>query len=137
VYQAGTLSGNPLAVTAGLTVLELISAPGFHEALTQRTASLLQGLKDRADKAGIPFVTAQVGGMFGCYFSEANSITSFAEVMASDAARFRRYFHLMLEQGVYLAPSAFEAGFVSAAHGEEEIRLTLQAAEAAFAKLVA
>src|SRR5690606_30132571 len=135
VYQAGTLSGNPLAVTAGLTVLELIATPGFHQALTQRTASLLQGLQARAQSAGIPFVTAQVGGMFGCYFSEAPAITRFDQVMASNAERFRRYFHLMLQHGVYLAPSAFEAGFVSAAHGEAEISHTLKAAELAFAQL--
>src|SRR5690606_39093855 len=128
---------NPLAVTAGLTVLELISTPGFHQALAKRTATLLQGLKEHADKAGIPFVTAQVGGMFGCYFSEAPAITRFEQVMASDAERFRRYFHLMLQQGVYLAPSAFEAGFVSAAHDEEAIALTLEAAAKAFAQLAA
>ncbi|HHX81390.1 MAG TPA: glutamate-1-semialdehyde 2,1-aminomutase [Pseudomonadaceae bacterium] len=135
VYQAGTLSGNPLAVCAGLAVLDLISEPGFHERLTLNAARLLQGLQERAATAGIPFVTTQVGGMFGCYFSSEPSISRFAQVMASDAERFRRYFHLMLEQGIYLAPSAFEAGFISAAHGDEEIALTLQAAETAFARL--
>jgi len=135
VYQAGTLSGNPLAVTAGLVVLEEISKPDFHKKLAESTKSLLDGLKVAANKAGIPFTTTQVGGMFGCYFSELDQITSFADVMTSDVARFRKYFHLMLQQGIYLAPSAFEAGFVSAAHGQHEIQLTIQAAEKAFASL--
>jgi glutamate-1-semialdehyde 2,1-aminomutase len=135
VYQAGTLSGNPLAVTAGLVVLDAISQPDFHKHLTGRTAQLLAGLQARADKAGIPFTTTQVGGMFGCYFTEQKEIRTFADVMTSNVERFRKYFHLMLQQGVYLAPSAFEAGFVSAAHGEREIALTLAAAEKAFAAL--
>ncbi|HAO75897.1 MAG TPA: glutamate-1-semialdehyde-2,1-aminomutase, partial [Pseudomonas sp.] len=117
VYQAGTLSGNPLAMAAGLTTLELISRPGFHDELGAYTSRMLQGLQDRADAAGIPFVTTQVGGMFGLYFSGADDIVTFADVMASDADRFKRFFHLMLEGGVYLAPSAFEAGFTSIAHG--------------------
>jgi glutamate-1-semialdehyde 2,1-aminomutase len=135
VYQAGTLSGNPLAVTAGLVVLEEISQPGFHERLTGRTAELLSGLKRLADAAGIPFTTTQVGGMFGCYFTERDRIESFDDVMTSNVERFRKYFHLMLQQGIYLAPSAFEAGFVSAAHGDREIELTLAAAKQAFAAL--
>lgn len=135
VYQAGTLSGNPLAVSAGLVVLEAISQPGFHQRLTERTAQLMAGLQALADKAGIPFTTTQVGGMFGCYFTEQPEIRTFADVMTSNVERFRKYFHLMLQQGVYLAPSAFEAGFVSAAHGQHEIDLTLAAAEKAFAAL--
>ncbi len=135
VYQAGTLSGNPLAVTAGLVVLDEISKPGFHAALTQRTTDLLHGLKTLAHKAGLPFSTTQVGGMFGCYFNPEPNITTFALVMESDVELFKRYFHLMLDSGVYLAPSAFEAGFVSAAHGDVEIRRTLEAAEKAFAAL--
>ncbi|BCY03922.1 glutamate-1-semialdehyde 2,1-aminomutase [Stutzerimonas stutzeri] len=135
VYQAGTLSGNPLAMAAGLTTLELISRPGFHDELGAYTSRMLQGLQDRADAAGIPFVTTQVGGMFGLYFSGADDIVTFADVMASDADRFKRFFHLMLEGGVYLAPSAFEAGFTSIAHGDKELAITLGAAERAFAKL--
>ena len=135
VYQAGTLSGNPLAMAAGLTTLRLISRPGFHAELTDYTTRLLDGLQQRADAAGIPFVTTQAGGMFGLYFSGADDIVTFEDVMASDAALFGRFFHLMLEGGVYLAPSAFEAGFTSIAHGEAELKLTLDAAERAFAKL--
>ncbi len=137
VYQAGTLSGNPLAVTAGLVVLDEISKPGFHDALTQRTTDLLHGLRTLAHKAGIPFSTTQVGGMFGCYFNPEPNITTFAQVMQSDVEMFRLYFHLMLSKGIYLAPSAFEAGFLSSAHGEPEIRHTLEAAEKAFAALAA
>jgi len=135
VYQAGTLSGNPLAMAAGLTTLGLISRPGFHDELSAYTSRMLQGLQDRADAAGIPFVTTQVGGMFGLYFSGADDIVTFADVMASDADRFKRFFHLMLEGGVYLAPSAFEAGFTSIAHGDTELAITLDAAERALAKL--
>ncbi|AHY41375.1 glutamate-1-semialdehyde-2,1-aminomutase [Stutzerimonas decontaminans] len=135
VYQAGTLSGNPLAMAAGLTTLGLISRPGFHDELSAYTSRMLQGLQDRADAAGIPFVTTQVGGMFGLYFSGADDIVTFGDVMASDADRFKRFFHLMLEGGVYLAPSAFEAGFTSIAHGDAELAITLEAAERAFAKL--
>lgn len=135
VYQAGTLSGNPLAMAAGLTTLRLISRPGFHEELTAYTTRMLQGLKARAAAAGIPFVTTQVGGMFGLYFSEANDIVTFDDVMGSDAERFKRFFHLMLDGGVYLAPSAFEAGFTSIAHGDKELQLTLDAAERAFSQL--
>lgn len=135
VYQAGTLSGNPLAVTAGLVTLTEISKPGFFDQLSTKTQVLLDGLKARAASAGIPFTTNQVGGMFGCFFSEEESITSFSQVMACDVDRFKNYFHLMLNNSVYLAPSAFEAGFVSAAHGEQELQLTLDAGEVAFSKL--
>ena len=133
VYQAGTLSGNPLAMAAGLTTLKLISRPGFHAELSDYTSRLLAGLQERADAAGIPFVTTQAGGMFGLYFSGADDIVTFADVMASDAERFKRFFHLMLDGGVYLAPSAFEAGFTSIVHGDTELALTLDAAEKAFA----
>jgi glutamate-1-semialdehyde 2,1-aminomutase len=135
VYQAGTLSGNPLAVTAGLTVLEIISAPGFHTDLTTKTNTLLEGLKQAAVNAGISFTTSQAGGMFGCFFSDKEQICGFTDVMACDMERFRQYFHLMLEKGIYLAPSAFEAGFVSAVHGEAEISTTLEAARGVFASL--
>ncbi|PAU66219.1 glutamate-1-semialdehyde-2,1-aminomutase [Pseudomonas sp. PIC25] len=135
VYQAGTLSGNPLAMAAGLATLRLISRPGFHAELTAYTSRMLQGLQDRADAAGIPFVTTQAGGMFGLYFSGADDIITFADVMGSDVERFKRFFHLMLEGGVYLAPSAFEAGFTSITHGDTELKITLDAAERAFAEL--
>lgn len=135
VYQAGTLSGNPLAMAAGLTTLKLISRPGFHDELSAYTSRMLDGLQQRADAADIPFVTTQAGAMFGLYFSGADDIVTFDDVMASDADRFKRFFHLMLDGGVYLAPSAFEAGFTSIAHGDKELQITLDAAERAFAKL--
>ncbi len=135
VYQAGTLSGNPLAMAAGLTTLNLIKRPGFHAELTDYTTRMLQGLKERAVAAGIPFVTTQVGGMFGLYFSDADDIVTFEDVMASSAERFKQFFHAMLDGGVYLAPSAFEAGFTSIAHGDKELQITLDAAERAFARL--
>ncbi len=135
VYQAGTLSGNPLAMAAGLTTLNLIRRPGFHDELTAYTSRMLDGLQQRADAAGVPFVTTQAGGMFGLYFSGADDIVTFDDVMGSDAERFKKFFHLMLEGGVYLAPSAFEAGFTSIAHGDKELQITLDAAERAFAAL--
>lgn len=135
VYQAGTLAGSPLAVAAGLAMLEEVRTPGFYETLTQRTSTLLSGLRERAAAAGIPLTTNQVGGMFGCYFTSLPEVTSFQQVMSCNTEHFQRYFHLMLQNGVYLAPSAFEAGFVSAAHGDKEIQLTLDAAEKAFAAI--
>lgn len=135
VYQAGTLSGNPLAVTAGLVVLEEISATGFFDKLTRSTSVLLKGLQGIADSKNIPFTTTQVGGMFGCYFNPNKQVSTFEQVMQSDVARFKQYFHAMLDRGVYLAPSAFEAGFVSSAHGEAEIQQTLAVAEQAFSQL--
>ena len=135
VYQAGTLSGNPLAMAAGLTTLKLISRPGFHDELTDYTSRMLQGLQERADAAGIPFTTTQAGGMFGLYFTERKNITSFEDATSSNIAHFKQFFHLMLEGGVYLAPSAFEAGFSSIALGDAELKITLDAAEAAFAKM--
>lgn len=137
VYQAGTLSGNPLAMAAGLATLRLIQRPGFHAELTDYTSRMLQGMQDRADAAGVPFVTTQAGGMFGLYFTGADDVVTFQDVMGSDVERFKRFFHLMLEHGVYLAPSAFEAGFTSIAHGDRELQITLDAAERAFAALAA
>ena len=135
VYQAGTLSGNPVAVTAGLKTLELIQAPDFHKNLAAQTKKLVDGLVGAAQKAGVTFSGQSVGGMFGLYFSEACP-TSFDEVMASDKTVFNTFFHSMLESGIYLGPSAFEAGFVSAAHTEEDIVATIAAAEKAFQKIL-
>jgi len=135
VYQAGTLSGNPIAMSAGLATLELVSQPNFYENLGQRTLQLLAGLNQLAKAADIPFSTNQVGGMFGLFFSQDEHISRFDQVMKCDQDRFKKFFHLMLEEGVYLAPSAFEAGFVSAAHSEQDIDRTLAAAQAAFEKL--
>lgn len=129
VYQAGTLSGNPVAMAAGLKTLDLITVPGFFDDLSQKTRSLVDGLKTLAMAAGIPFSTHAVGGMFGLYFSSSEKITRFDEVMSADIDRFKRFFHGMLQEGVYLAPSAFEAGFVSIAHDEQVIAETLLAAE--------
>lgn len=135
VYQAGTLSGNPLAMSAGLKTLELVSERGFYEQLSKRTTHLLGGLKELANEANIPFTTNQVGGMFGLFFSNDENISRFEQVMQCDQERFKQFFHLMLDQGVYLAPSAFEAGFMSAAHNEQDINDTLAAAKRAFAQL--
>jgi glutamate-1-semialdehyde 2,1-aminomutase len=136
VYQAGTLSGNPIAMSAGLVTLELVSQPDFYEQLTERTSYLLDGLNRLAKAANIPFSTNQVGGMFGLFFSEDGNISRFNQVMQCDQERFKQFFHLMLEQGIYLAPSAFEAGFVSAAHTQHDIDDTLTAANAAFQVLI-
>ncbi len=135
VYQAGTLSGNPVAMAAGLKTLELIAHPGFYESLSLKTTKLTTGLKERAQKAGIALSTNQVGGMFGLFFSTEPQITSFKQVMQCDQALFKRFFHAMLEAGVYLAPSAFEAGFVSAAHSDADIEKTLDIAETVFKNL--
>lgn len=134
VYQAGTLSGNPVAVTAGLTTLKLIQAPGFYDQLTAQTAKLMDGLKQAAQKAGVTFSAQSVGGMFGLYFSASNP-TSYAEMMQADKTAFNKFFHSMLNSGIYLGPSAFEAGFVSAAHTDADIEQTVQAATSAFADL--
>jgi len=135
VYQAGTLSGNPVAMAAGLKTLELIAVPGFYDALAEKTEQLTSGMKEHASRAGIALTTNQVGGMFGLFFSAEEKITRFAQVMACDQALFKRFFHAMLDNGVYLAPSAFEAGFVSAAHSDEDLEQTLAIAEKAFAQL--
>ncbi|MDT4289515.1 glutamate-1-semialdehyde 2,1-aminomutase [Methylomonas sp. MO1] len=132
VYQAGTLSGCPVAMAAGLKTLELITQPGFHDALTAKTAKLLEGLQAAADQAGIAFTTNQVGGMFGLFFSTEKSVCRFSQVMACDVDRFKRFFHAMLDKGFYLAPSAFEAGFVSAAHSDEDLLATVVAAADVF-----
>ncbi|MEZ0236544.1 MAG: glutamate-1-semialdehyde 2,1-aminomutase [Methylophilaceae bacterium] len=131
VYQAGTLSGNPVAVAAGLATLQLVQEPGFYERLTARTRQFVDGLSAVAKEQGVTFSAQSVGGMFGVYFSE-KCPTSYAEAMQSDKEAFNRFFHHMLDEGVYLAPSAFEAGFVSAAHGDAEIEKTLAAARKAF-----
>ncbi len=135
VYQAGTLSGNPVAMTAGLITLELISRPGFHDQLAASTEKLVSGLRQQAAAAGVPLTSNQVGGMFGIFFTEVEQVTDFAQSTACDQQRFCSFFHAMLEQGVYLAPSVFEAGFVSSAHGEEEIQATIEAAGKAFQKV--
>ena len=132
VYQAGTLSGSPVAVAAGLASLEQIAKPGFYEVLTARTERLVKGLNAAATKHGVTFVADSVGGMFGLYFAKSVP-QSYADVMVSDRERFNRFFHAMLDAGHYFAPSAFEAGFVSAAHSEADIDSTVAAAEAWFA----
>jgi len=131
VYQAGTLSGNPLAVAAGLATLQLVAQPRFIERVEATTRSLVEGLANEARKAGVTFSSQSIGSMFGLYF-RASPPKSFAEVMQSDKERFNRFFHAMLERGVYFAPSAYEAGFVSGAHGAPEIDATLAAAREAF-----
>jgi len=137
VYQAGTLSGNPVAMAAGLATLNQISSPGFHEALGATARQLTDGLVEHAKAAGIPMTANQVGGMFGLFFTEETEVRHYAQVMACDVERFKVFFHGMLERGVYLAPSAFEAGFVSSAHGAAEISATLDAAQQVFAELAA
>ena len=131
VYQAGTLSGNPVAVAAGLATLKLVDVPGFQEKISAVTATLVQGLQNEARKANVIFSAQSIGSMFGLYF-RATPPHSFAEVMQCDRERFNRFFHGMLAAGIYLAPSAYEAGFVSAAHGATEIRRTIAAAEKVF-----
>ncbi len=133
VYQAGTLSGSPVCVAAGLAALEIVSAPGFYEALAARTRALVEGLSAAAAAYEVPFTADAVGGMFGIYFA-ARVPTSYAEVTACDVAAFKRFFHAMLARGHYFAPSAFEAGFVSAAHTEEDIAATVSAAREVFAQ---
>ena len=135
VYQAGTLSGNPVAMAAGLATLRRVRAEGFFERLEALARRLTEGLRARARAAGVPLSTHCVGGMFGIFFTDVDPVTRYEEVTACDVGRFRRFFHAMLEEGVYLAPSAFEAGFVSAAHEEAHIDATLAAAERAFARL--
>lgn len=135
VYQAGTLSGNPIAMAAGLATLKLIRRPGFHDELSAATRKLTSGLQQAADEAGIPMTTNQVGGMFGLFFTEDDKVRFYEQVANSDQQRFKQFFHAMLDRGVYLAPSAFEAGFLSAAHGDEEITTTINAAREAFASL--
>jgi glutamate-1-semialdehyde 2,1-aminomutase len=135
VYQAGTLSGNPVAMAAGLANLGLISRDGFFEELTAKTNKLVSGIQEVADQAGVPFRTTQVGGMFGLFFTDADRIVNFAEAGSCDVDAFKAFYHLMLERGVYLAPSAFETGFVSSAHNDEHIEATIAAARESFNRL--
>ncbi|NIG19977.1 MULTISPECIES: glutamate-1-semialdehyde 2,1-aminomutase [Pantoea] len=135
VYQAGTLSGNPIAMAAGFACLTQIAQPGTHSTLTDLTTQLSEGLLAAAKAENIPLVINHVGGMFGIFFTDAESVTCYADVTKCDVERFKRFFHLMLEEGVYLAPSAFEAGFMSLAHSQEDIQRTIDAARRSFAKL--
>jgi glutamate-1-semialdehyde 2,1-aminomutase len=135
VYQAGTLSGNPVAMAAGLKTLELISAPNFYDELTKKTQQLTLGFKTKAKNAGIPLTTNTIGGMFGIFFSEEETITNFAQVSDCNIERFKHFYHGMLDNSVYMAPSAYEAGFVSSAHTDEDIEQTLAVAEKVFASL--
>ena len=135
VYQAGTLSGNPISLAAGLATLKLACADGFHQQLDSAAKRLTSGLQAQADKAGIPFSTNQVGGMFGFFFSPEPAITSFEQVTACDMNRFQTFYHGMLDAGVYLAPSAYETGFISSAHSDAVIDATLEAAGRVFASL--
>jgi len=135
VYQAGTLSGNPVAMAAGLKTLELISETGFHDALNKKTEKLVAGILAAANEAGISMSANIVGAMFGLFFTQDEKVSSFAQVMKCDQELFKHFFHGMLDQGVYLAPSAFEAGFVSAAHTDEDLVKTIQAAAAVFKTL--
>ncbi|EAA8966171.1 aspartate aminotransferase family protein, partial [Salmonella enterica] len=135
VYQAGTLSGNPIAMAAGFACLNEVAQPGIHETLDELTTRLAEGLLEAAEEANIPLVVNHVGGMFGIFFTDAESVTCYQDVMACDVERFKRFFHLMLEEGVYLAPSAFEAGFMSVAHSMDDINNTIDAARRVFAKL--
>lgn len=134
VYQAGTLSGNPVAVSAGLTTLKLIQADGFFEQLSAKTKQLMDGMVQAAKQAGVTFTAQSVGGMFGLYFAQQIP-ASFSDMMKTDKAAFNQFFHSMLDSGIYLGPSAFEAGFVSAAHSEADISATINAAKSAFAKM--
>jgi glutamate-1-semialdehyde 2,1-aminomutase len=122
-------------MTAGLKNLEIISQPGFYEALTEKATKLLSGLQTIADEADVPFTTSQVGAMFGLFFTDADKVTSFAQATNCDVERFKQFFHGMLDRGVNLAPSAYEAGFISSAHSDADIEATLEAASAVFPQL--
>jgi len=135
VYQAGTLSGNPIAMAAGYACLTQIAQPGTHATLTELTTQLAQGLRAAAQAENIPLVVNHVGGMFGLFFTDAAEVTCYDDVTRCDTGRFKRFFHLMLEEGIYLAPSAFEAGFMSLAHSAEDIQRTVDAARRCFARL--
>jgi glutamate-1-semialdehyde 2,1-aminomutase len=135
VYQAGTLSGNPVAMAAGLATLAGLDVPGFHDRLAASTERLVAGLRAAAADAGVPLATNHVCGMFGLFFTRAARVTSYADAVACDVERFKRFFHGMLAEGIYLAPSAFEAGFVSAAHTEQDIETTVAAARRVFARI--
>jgi len=135
VYQAGTLSGNPIAMTAGLAQLEALSEPGLYEELAAKTKRIAEGFKAAADKHGIPMAINYVGGMFGFFFTDEEKITGFEQVTKCNMEQFRAFYHGMLDEGIYLAPSAFEAGFLSMAHGEQELQATLNAAERVLARM--
>jgi len=135
VYQAGTLSGNPLAMAAGIATLKALTADGVFPKLIACTTRLVEGIAAEARAAGIPFTTAQAGSMFGLFFSKQSRVTSYAEATACDLAMFRAFYHAMLDEGVYLAPSAYEAGFVSAAHGPDVIDASVAAAARAFSRI--
>ncbi|MBO1270353.1 glutamate-1-semialdehyde 2,1-aminomutase [Shewanella sp. 4t3-1-2LB] len=135
VYQAGTLSGNPIAMSAGLAQLEALCEPGIYEALAEKTKRVAEGIKAAAAKHGIAMAVNYVGGMFGLFFTDAPEVTNFAQVTQCNVEQFKVFYHGMLDEGVYLAPSAFEAGFLSMAHGEQEIAATLAAADKVFAKM--
>ena len=135
VYQAGTLSGNPIAMSAGLAQMEALCEDGVYEQLAAKTQYIAEGFKAAANKHGIPMAINYVGGMFGFFFTEEETITSFEQVTQCDAEKFPEFYHGMLDEGVYLAPSAYEAGFLSLAHGEAELEATLAAAERVFAKM--
>ncbi len=135
VYQAGTLSGNPIAMAAGLAALQAISQPGVYDALTAKTATLLQGLQQAAAAAGVPLCTNQVGGMFGIFFTDQPEVTSYQQATHCNVDAFKRFFHLMLNEGIYLAPSAYEAGFLSLAHSDADLLATIEAAKRSFAAL--
>jgi glutamate-1-semialdehyde 2,1-aminomutase len=137
VYQAGTLSGNPIAMAAGLAALTEIRKPGVYDVLTAKTTQLIEGLAAAAKEVGIPLATTQVGGMFGVFFSKEANITNYQQATQCDIAAFKRFFHLMLDQGVYLAPSAYEAGFLSIAHSDDDLAYTIAAAKKAFIQLKA
>lgn len=136
VYQAGTLSGNPIAMTAGLANLEILSAAGFYPSLAQKTQQLTRGIKEVADRYGIPLYINSIGSMFGLFFTRATQIISLTDVKNCDIDLFKRFFHAMLAEGIYLAPSAFEVGFVSSAHREQEINKTIESVANVFSKLV-
>ena len=136
VYQAGTLSGNPLAMRAGLAMFKHIRQDGFYAKLEAQLAKLLTGLQSAADEVGIAFKTQQVGAMFGLYFTDQDDLSSFEAMLKCDVETFKQFFHGMLNRGVYLAPSAFEAGFISSMHSDEDIEKTIAAAKATFAEMV-
>jgi len=133
VYQAGTLSGNPVAMAAGLANLELITQPGFYDSLAEKTGTLVNGIQNAANDAGVPLSTSRVGGMFGLFFTTEKNVTNFRQATSCNVEAFKLFFHGMLKRGIYLAPSAFEAGFVSQAHTEVDIEETIAAAASSFA----
>lgn len=134
VYQAGTLSGNPVAMAAGLAALNELSKPGFYEPLFAYTDALVKGMRDIAEQKKVPFTTNHIGSMFGFFFNDAETVTTYQQVTNGNMEYFKKFYHAMLEQNVYLSPSAFEAGFVSAAHGDKELKITLEAFEQALSR---